>query len=333
VQRKTAPAAFKASLRGEGTFGATIARFNVVDAQGDVTYPGALPVGKEIVVSAYGHTSWQGALPVGKGVIGADGVRAWVEGSFFLNTTAGRETWQTVKELGPLQEWSYGYSVIDASQNPSELGAWPGAMRILKRVDVIEASPVLAGAGIGTGTDFIKGRDVSREQLEAIRASLIARSVKESFDAATAKMRAADHDRALAEARSLPCVEIDPERIPVQVRGLAESVRNYASTDLGLHPAPSIHHFAPLPAGSSEKAAFRAPWDAIGVQRGREGKIWLKAVLYSPEALVRVTSHEAKHVHQALSLSDDGFRARGIAGLEDEAREYAERVRDEMMGG
>jgi len=156
----------------EGAFRATLARIAtadgtpVVDRDGDVyTGPQAWPAGKAIVISAYGHTSWQGALPVGFGVVGANQHTAWVSGKFFTDTTLGRDTYITVKQLAAkgLGDWSYGYDALNYSTDYSEIRAFaPGAKRILKSLDVYEASPVLVGAGIGTGTDAIKDVDPER---------------------------------------------------------------------------------------------------------------------------------------------------------------------------
>lgn len=143
----------------KGTFRAKIATFGVVDFDGDVTLPGAFPEGKAIAISAYGHTSWMGALPVGKGIVSASDEAAYVDGQFFLDTTAGRDTYNTVKGLEGLQEWSYGYDATAESFNKQELAQFPGAFRILKEVDPFEASPVLRGAGIGTTTQSIKDID------------------------------------------------------------------------------------------------------------------------------------------------------------------------------
>jgi hypothetical protein len=81
--------------------------------------------------------------------------RAWVEAEFF-DTPAGRAHYSTMKRLGALGEWSYGYRVLDASTDYTELRDWPGAKRILKSLDVIEVAPVIRGAGINTTTDSIK---------------------------------------------------------------------------------------------------------------------------------------------------------------------------------
>lgn len=127
------------------------AQFNVIDSDGDVTLPGAFPA-KDVPMSAYGHTSWDGALPVGKGTISELGNWAIFKGQFFMDTTAGRETHATLKGLGPLAEFSYGYNVLDG-----EPGTFEGKrVRFLKALDPFEISPVLKGAGLGTHLRAIK---------------------------------------------------------------------------------------------------------------------------------------------------------------------------------
>ncbi len=141
-----------------GSFRARIATLGVVDHQGDVSLPGSFPVGKSVVISAYMHSSWVDRLPVGKGVIGSNEGEAWVDGEFFTNTTDGSDTYLTVKGLAEagLGEWSYGYEVTASGTDKGDLEPYPGANRIIKKQDVFEASPVLVGAGINTGTESIK---------------------------------------------------------------------------------------------------------------------------------------------------------------------------------
>lgn len=149
----TAPIELKADGEGEpGEFTAVFSRFNVVDHDGDVTIPGAFKDGQQVRIAYWGHR-WQD-LPVGRGVIHQDGEKAWVDGKFFLDTIAGKETYQTVKNLEELQEWSYGFDVEEA-----EPGVFDGQdVVFLRRLNVYEVSPVLLGAGIGTGTTDIKDR-------------------------------------------------------------------------------------------------------------------------------------------------------------------------------
>jgi hypothetical protein len=162
--KRLATVQVKAADRGEVT--AIFSTFNEVDGDGDVTLPGAFTDGAEVPISAYQHTSWTGALPVGKGIIRTDGRRAWVEAQFFLMTQGGRDTFETVKQLGPLGAWSYGYDPVDA-----EPGTFKGRrVRFLKRLEVHEVSPVLRGSGVGVHTVDAKDDldDVGRAQLLAI---------------------------------------------------------------------------------------------------------------------------------------------------------------------
>jgi len=140
--------------RGEIT--AVFSTFNVIDSDGDVTLPGAFEDGVEVPISAYGHTSWQGALPVGKARIRQTDTQAILEGKFFMETQAGRDTFTVVKELGDLGQWSYGFDIVKHS-----FGEFEGRqVRFLERVKVHEVSPVLVGAGVGVRTLAAKAAGV-----------------------------------------------------------------------------------------------------------------------------------------------------------------------------
>jgi HK97 family phage prohead protease len=166
----------------DGSFVATFATLNVIDKDRDVTLPGAFEDGAPVRISAWGH-NW-GALPVGKGVIHADDERAWVEGQFFLDTAHGKDTYLTVKALGDLQEWSYGYDILDAAPGQVE----GQDVQLLRGLKVHEVSPVLIGAGVDTRTDQIKsaktGRRNSAADTEAMRQAL------EALDAAKTTIEA-----------------------------------------------------------------------------------------------------------------------------------------------
>lgn len=151
--------AFEFKAEKEGSFRATFARFNVIDRDGDVTLPDAFTRGQEVRIAQWGH-NW-GAPAVGKGAIDFDAERAWVDGQFFLDTTAGKDTYLAVKNLGGLQEWSYGFAILERSFG--EFGDPPQQVQFLRRLDVFEVSPVMLGAGIGTGTDAIKGATLADE--------------------------------------------------------------------------------------------------------------------------------------------------------------------------
>lgn len=156
---------FKAEA--DGSFVATFATLGVIDKDYDVTLPGAFKDGQEVRIAQWGH-NW-GDLPAGKGTIHADDQRAWVEGQFFLETDAGTQTYLTVKALGALQEWSYGYRVEEYSFGTFE----NQSVRFLKKLDVIEVSPVMIGAGEDTRTDAIKSAGLPLpEHFATVRAAV-----------------------------------------------------------------------------------------------------------------------------------------------------------------
>lgn len=141
----------------KGEVDLVFSRFNVIDKDKDVTLPGAFTGmhGKSVPVSAYGHKSWEGKLPVGVAKISQTKTEAVASARFFLDTTHGRDTFLTVKQLHAekLGEWSYGYRAEDYS-----FGDFKGTpVRFLKKLGVDEVSPVLVGAGVDTRTISAKG--------------------------------------------------------------------------------------------------------------------------------------------------------------------------------
>jgi HK97 family phage prohead protease len=154
MKTKTFRAAMQIKADGQpGEFRAVFSTFNVVDHDGDVTLPGAFKENAAVRISYWGHR-WQD-LPVGRGTIHQNDKQAWVDGQFFLDTQAGKETYLTVKNLGELQEWSYGYDILQSEQG--KFGKDEEDVRFLKELEVAEVSPVMLGAGIDTHTETIKG--------------------------------------------------------------------------------------------------------------------------------------------------------------------------------
>jgi len=149
---------FKENADETGQFVAVFSRFNEIDKHGDVTEPGAFEDGAKVKIASWGH-DWY-TLPVGKGIIHQDEEKAWVDGKFFLDTEAGRETYLTVKNLGELQEWSYGFETLESSEGKVD----GQKVRILKKVKTFEISPVFIGAGNNTQTLAIKGDDQSLDE-------------------------------------------------------------------------------------------------------------------------------------------------------------------------
>lgn len=146
-----------ASISEAGMVKAVFATLNVIDHDGDIIMPGSIPNGHPVRMSAYNHASWGNALPVGKGTISEVGDQLIFDGQFFLDTADGADTYKTVKNLGDLVEWSFGFDVLDRGVTTD--AASGREVRLLKRLNVTEVSPVLLGAGIGTRTIDVKSAD------------------------------------------------------------------------------------------------------------------------------------------------------------------------------
>lgn len=156
----------------EGAVRALFATMNVIDHDNDVTLPGAFTNGEVVRIASYGHKLHE--LPVGDGVIFADDERAIMNGEFYLETTAGKDTYLTVKRQSEkgLQEWSYEYDILDAE--PGTLNGQP--VQFLKSLKVHGVTPVYLGAGIGTETLDIKSFTDHGERLSAMIAEYVERA-------------------------------------------------------------------------------------------------------------------------------------------------------------
>ncbi len=149
LYKSFAPADLK--LSEEGAVLVAFSRLNAIDKEGDVTLPGAIPT-KDVAMSAFNHASWEGALPVGRGTVKEQGDLGVFSGSFFMQTDQGRNAYHTIKAMADLQEWSYGYRVLDGG--PIQ---WEGKSAFaLRKLDIHEVSPVLKGMGNSTATLAIK---------------------------------------------------------------------------------------------------------------------------------------------------------------------------------
>ena len=151
-----------------GTVRAKFATLGVPDKDGDVFLPGAIPTDVRVPISTWNHGSTLGpALPIGVGTVTVDGNDAILTGRLFLSTQAGKEAYETLKLLGDLAQWSFGFTVLESHPGQQDV------RRLITKVAIHEVSPVMVGAGVGTQTLAIKGetvelkgvvpRDVSKE--------------------------------------------------------------------------------------------------------------------------------------------------------------------------
>jgi HK97 family phage prohead protease len=136
----------------QGLIQAMFSVFDEIDSDGDVVKPTFFTEGDEVPISAWGH-KW-GELAVGKGTVHVTPKGAVLDGRFFMETEGGREHFATVKAMGALQEWSFGFDIQEA-----EMGNFDGAegqVRFLNRGELFEVSPVLVGANRNTMTLAVK---------------------------------------------------------------------------------------------------------------------------------------------------------------------------------
>jgi phage head maturation protease len=146
-----------------------IATLGVVDNDRDIIRHTAVPDGTPVVMSSIAHdTITQGNRPVGKGTLSVDGNVLVFKGRVFLNTLAGRETFEVLKEMGSLMQWSFGFRVLEEAR-PTEAERLQGAHRVLVKLAAFEVSPCIVAAGIGTRTVAVKDSEgAAQTELRAI---------------------------------------------------------------------------------------------------------------------------------------------------------------------
>tara|TARA_R100000742_G_C4277802_1_gene99975 strand:+ start:1531 stop:2358 length:828 start_codon:yes stop_codon:yes gene_type:complete len=169
----------------EGKVEAVFSVFNEMDSDGDVVMPNSIKsgYGDNGVAMVWAH-DWK--TPIGRGVIEQDGDKATFKGQFIMDTQAGKDAFNTVKAMGDLQQWSFGYEVLDYEngtyQKDSET---PTDARYLKELNVWEVSPVLVGANQNTFTVGVKedkDKDVEAKSEEHTEKELSGLTLDEQSD-------------------------------------------------------------------------------------------------------------------------------------------------------
>jgi HK97 family phage prohead protease len=140
----------------EGKVEAVFSVFNEIDSDGDVVRPNSIKsgYGEKGVAMVWGH-DWKDVI--GRGEIVQDNDKAVFRGQFIMDTERGRDAYNVVKAMGDLQQWSFGYEVMQSEkgmfQNKDGLEQ---EVRFLNDVKVWEVSPVLVGANQNTYTIGVK---------------------------------------------------------------------------------------------------------------------------------------------------------------------------------
>ena len=152
---------------------AVFSLFDKVDSDNDITVSGALKSGYEgnKVPLVWNH-DW--SKVIGRGVIESDNEKAVFKG-YFLNTESGKEAYETVKQMRDMQQFSYGFQVLDSeTSTATDSKGDEIPVRVLKDVKVWEVSPVLVGSqqnsfvqALKSGLDqFEKEEDIEDEEEE-----------------------------------------------------------------------------------------------------------------------------------------------------------------------
>jgi len=218
---KSTPGAHVKALNEQGQGTAVIATLNVVDKDGDVTMPGAF--GQQDVKMVPAH-DWS-HVPIGKAKVREEGDNVLADFKLNLDIPAARDWYASLKadldNPPPLQEWSYGFTTVD-----SEMGQHQGQdVRFLRQVKVHEISPVMLGAGMGTGTLAIKhAPDKPMKLVDHIAAAI------ETVQAV------ADRCKAIREARAADGRDLSPDRF-AQLATLDERIEQLHLTVKALHMA------------------------------------------------------------------------------------------------
>ena len=155
-EKFTKSVSFKTTDDEKGNVEAVFSVFNNLDSDGDVVLPGAIKFGfkDDQVPMVFAH-KWD--QPIGKGKIVQEDDKAVFKGKFFMGTEAGKEAYNLAKEMGDLQEWSFGFRINDYEVAEFQKdGESVGDVRYLKDLEVYEVSPVLVGANRQTYTLAIK---------------------------------------------------------------------------------------------------------------------------------------------------------------------------------
>lgn len=196
-----------------GKVEAVFSLFNSIDSDGDVVMPGAVKSGfKNNQVPMVWSHKWD--MPIGKGTIDQDNDKAIFKGEFFMDTESGKEAYNLVKNMGDMQQWSFGYRVNDSEmakakdKDGSETNA-----RYLKDLTVYEVSPVLVGANQDTYTLAIKSNtellkeiaEVKGEEKEEVSSSCACCADKKSYGDDEEEMKSCKyHDGG-------PCMKMEEE--------------------------------------------------------------------------------------------------------------------------
>lgn len=198
IERKSFFLEIKDEVKGQVE--AVFSTFGVKDKDNDWTEPDAFDGNDEVLIGAWSHGTVYGERPVGKGMIRVTEKEARLDGAYFMDTFEGKEEFTTVKNVGKIQEWSYSFYVLETGEITEKLRQL-GVGRVLKKVEVLEISPVMRGAGVRTRT--VAAKAASPDAPDPAVEDPPAKSPEElANEQAALDRKAQDDERAAAELKA-----------------------------------------------------------------------------------------------------------------------------------
>lgn len=154
MEHKNILAELLASEDDTGSFEAVIATTGVVDSDSDVIAPGAMEGNTVPILPA--HDS--GSVPLGKAKIEERDDQVVAIGKFNLDIQAAREWFSAIKAdlQDPPAKFEYSWGFIPTKFRFEEQDDMQ--VRVIEELDLLEVSPVLRGASVGTRTLSAKER-------------------------------------------------------------------------------------------------------------------------------------------------------------------------------
>tara|TARA_B100001250_G_scaffold148226_1_gene126989 strand:+ start:11147 stop:12649 length:1503 start_codon:yes stop_codon:yes gene_type:complete len=196
----------KGDGKTKGQVEAVFSVFNDIDSDGDVVLPKAIKSGfKSGSVPMVWSHKWD--MPIGKGSIKQDKSKATFVGEFFMDTESGKEAYNLVKNMGDLQQWSFGFKVNDSEYGKFKKDGSDDDLdvRYLKDLSVYEVSPVLVGANQDTFTMAIKSdKETEAKIVESITVSHGEEKGVLTSDSFQKEEPVDDHDTEFEEEKAAP---------------------------------------------------------------------------------------------------------------------------------
>lgn len=298
-----------AFTKAEGCeFSAVVATLSVVDSDGDVLLPGAFAGADKVpIVPAHRHEH----VPIGRARIVERGGEAVAEGEFNMDLESGREWCSALKfdlaDGEPVGEWSFSFHIPEGGSSTETRDG--EHVRVLSKLDVIEVSPVLRGAGVNTRTTCAgegcqtNGKSCSCECSDASASAVVAEAELLAREwEARERLRKARCQAAVREAteawkrlqeRTSSSKPPAGNRVPYRVGSAgirAHELARKAAYRLGIE-APAVVEFWPCSEGEQPDLTTKECW---GICRKDGGEVLIHRDLGHTDSL-ETLGHELFH--------------------------------------